>query len=154
MSAFQANVRSHYLRYWALKTDGVFFNGRLQLRAEAFDKWSFRTAAALGLQTGTKPTVQQVLAHAAGTVTASQDFFARTVGANWASLAPFTTFNADWTYTLSPVQLDQVKADLGLDALPLLRQVGVDMAEATRPWDPAIRVGGTVNVTGAASRNR
>ena len=137
------------MRYWGLRNNGVVFNGRLQLRAEAYDTWATTTATALGLPEGTAPTSQQVLDHAVNLFEDAQDFFARTVGGDWASLAPFTTFDADWVYTPTQVQVDQLKADLGLDAISLLGSLGTDIGQAMRPWDPAVRVGGAVNVTGA-----
>ena len=150
VAAFQANVKSRYVSYWALKNDGVVFDGRLQLRQSAYAKWASRTAAALGLPADVSPTDQQVLDHAARSFAALEDFFTRTVSGDWRSLAAFQSYDADWTFALTDAQRQQVIADLGLDARALLARSGLDLAEATRPWDPAVRVGGSVNITGTS----
>jgi hypothetical protein len=150
VATFQADVKSRYVSYWALKNDGVVFDGRLQLRQSAYGKWATRTAAALGLPADVRPTGQQVLDHAARSFTDLEDFFTRTVGGGWRSLAAFQTYDAAWTHAVTDAQRQQVITGLGLDARALLARAGIDLAQAARPWDPAVRVGGSVNVTGTS----
>ncbi|MEN9733273.1 MAG: hypothetical protein RLZ45_1268, partial [Verrucomicrobiota bacterium] len=148
VATFEAAVRSRYTEYWALRNDGVVFNGRLQLRAGAYDRWAIRTAAYLKLPAGVTPTSQQILDHAADAFTKLEAFFSRTVSGTWRNLPGFVAYDANWTYTATQVQREQLIADLGLDARPILLRMRVDLAESLRPWDPAVRVGNTVNVSG------
>ena len=148
VAVYQASVKNHYLRLWSIRNDGVVFDGRLQLRQEAYGKWSAITAAALGLPNGSWPGDQAVLDEAAKAYATEQGFFDRLIGGTWKSLAPFTTFDSEFVYQPTVAQREKLVADLGLDVRSMLRQVGVDMGESTRPWDPAVRVGSAVNVTG------
>jgi hypothetical protein len=147
VTAFQAGVRAHYMRLWSLRGDSVVFDGRLQLRSSAFAKWSAVAAAGLGLPEREQPTDQQVLDYTANLYSQEENFFTRTIGADWNALAAFKKFDARWVYQPTTLQRDKLVADLGLDARSLIRLAGVDMGAATRPWDPAVRVGGKVNVT-------
>ena len=146
----QTSVRSQYMRYWGLRNDGVVFNGRLQLRAEAYDTW------ATSYGDSTWPARRYGPHIAAGARSCREPLL---IPQRTSLLAPSVVIGrqwlrsprlmADWVYTPTQVQVDQLKADLGLDAISLLGSIGTDIGEAMRPWDPAVRVGGAVNVTGA-----
>ncbi len=110
ITAFQNQVDTSYRQYWNLMNEGSVSAGTFTLNSVGLGLYRVQAAAALGQPTASDADVQT---YANNLYQGLNTFFTQTLGAGYATTAPFNTFNPNYQYTVTSTQQTNLTKNAG-----------------------------------------